>query len=72
MDVFDSEIDYPQTAQKLKDAGIETISREVGKRQYLYARTTEMLTAMQQTLLNELNLYALNNFDSNNFTLNWD
>ncbi|EDM65376.1 hypothetical protein PE36_05338 [Moritella sp. PE36] len=70
--VFDSEVDYPQTAQKLKDAGIETISREVGKRQYLYARTTEMLTAMQQTLLNELNLYALNNFDSNNFTLNWD
>ena len=70
--VFDSEVDYPQTAQKLKNAGIETISREVGKRQYLYARTTEMLTAMQQTLLNELSLYALSNIDKNNISLNWE
>lgn len=70
--VFDSEIDYPQTAQRLKNAGIETISREVGKRQYLYARTTTMLTAMQQSLLNELSLYALSNIEKTNITLNWE
>jgi len=69
---FDSEIDYPQTITKLKMAGIETLSREVGKRQFLYVRNIQMLTAQQQTLLNELNLYALNNVDSNNFTLNWN
>jgi len=69
--VFDSDVDYPQTAQKLKKAGIETISREVGQRQYLYARTSEMLTAMQQGLLNELSLYALNNINKNNISLNW-
>lgn len=69
---FDSDIDYPQTLQKLKSAGIETLSREVDQRQYLYVRNTQMLTAQQHTLLNELSLYALNNIEKNNFTQNWN
>ncbi|PKG40497.1 CS1-pili formation C-terminal domain-containing protein [Psychromonas sp. Urea-02u-13] len=68
----DGDADYPQTVKKLTAAGIETLSREVGNRQYLYVSNTEMLTAQQQTLLNELSLYALSTIEKNNFTQNWD
>ncbi|AQS37087.1 hypothetical protein Sps_01927 [Shewanella psychrophila] len=70
--VFTNETDLINTGRTLSDVGLTVITRIVGQRKYIYATNESSLTAKQETVLNELSLYAKSLIKQDNFANNWN
>ena len=70
--VFTNETDLMNTGRTLSDVGLTVITRIVGQRKYIYATNESSLTAKQETVLNELSLYAKSLIKQDNFASNWN
>ena len=70
--VFNNETDFINTERTLNDVGLSVITRSVGLRKYIYATNESSLTVKQETVLNELSLYAKSLIKQDNFASNWN
>lgn len=67
--VYSSDVAIDSATNELHQLGLNSVTRRIGKRRYLYAQSASTLTANQKEQIESLWRYAMNTLDNNQFAL---